>query len=317
MRDKDVFGVTFPIKITGDFIVEGMVGAISQEMAKEKPAQIKTEIKRKIAVFPGKFKPPHRGHMDLVKGLVDKDVDQVYILISPLPVKTPAGKVIDRGVSEKIWKIYIDAMGIGNKVTIGKSEYNSPVKSSFDVLAGKVSSYVPEPGDLVIPAASDKIDERSGKPDYMRFENFHKGVEGMLEGVTPANIMDWYFKAPSEAPMSATDFREALDTGIGLEAFLPAPRVTKEKVLALLGVEVEPEMDEEEPEIGNIDEPEDSGAPPALYMGEGEELEEMSSMAGGSVEGYSGGKNKKSLIREEEPIIEEVLNYLLSKMEIL
>ena len=139
----------------------------------------------------------------------------------------------------------------------------------------------------------------------------------MLEGVTPANIMDWYFKAPSEAPMSATDFREALDTGIGLEAFLPAPKTTKEKVLALLGVEVEPEMDEEEPEIGNIDEPEDSGAPPALYMGEGEELEEMSSMAGGSVEGYSGGKNKKSLIREEEPIIEEVLNYLLSKMEIL
>ena len=131
----------------------------------------------------------------------------------------------------------------------------------------------------------------------------------MLDGVIPANIMDWYFKAPSEAPMSATDFREALDTGIGLEAFLPAPKTTKEKVLALLGVEVEPEMDEEEPE--------DSGAPPALYMGEGEELEEMSSMAGGGVDGFAGGKNKKSLIREEEPIIEEVLNYLLSKMEIL
>jgi hypothetical protein len=187
----------------------------------------------------------------------------------------------------------------------------------------------------------------------------------MLDGVIPANIMDWYFKAPSEAPMSATDFREALDTGIGLEAFLPAPKTTKEKVLALLGVETEPEVDEEEPE--------DSGTAPALYMGESldseigrlldetikkvggkhvvypksggkrlgthdseekaqkqlaaieiskkmneDELEEMSSMAGGSVEGYSGSsKNKKSLIREEEPeVVEEVLNYLLSKMEI-
>jgi hypothetical protein len=47
-------------------------------------------------------------------------------------------------------------------------------------------------------------------------------------------------------------------------------------------------------------------------------LEEASSMAAGSVAGYSaGGKKKKSLIREEEPIIEEVLNYLLGKMEIL
>jgi len=293
--------------------------------------------------------------MDLVKYLVDeKGVDQVYILISPLPKKTPAGKVIDRGVSEKIWKIYIDAMGIGNKVTIGKSEYNSPVKSSFDVLAGKIPSYVPEPGDLVIPAASNKIDKQTGKPDYERFLNFHKGLKtGMIDGVTPANIMDWYFKAPSEAPMHASDFREALDTGIGLEAFLPAPKTTKKKVLALLGVETEPEV--EEPEI---DEPEDSGAPPALYMGEElmrmvkaaldekkktkvskagqervskkighligdegkskeqaaaiaysmeergelseeEELEEMSSMAGGNVEGYSGGGKKKSLIRED------------------
>ena len=309
MRDKDVFGVTFPIKITGDFIVEGMVGAISQKMAKENPAQVKTEIKRKIAVFPGKFKPPHRGHMDLVKGLVDEGVDQVYILISPLSKKTPAGKVIDRGVSEKIWQIYIDAMGIGNKVTIGKSPYNSPVKASYDVLAGKVPSYVPEAGDLVIPAASDKIDEQSGDPDYVRFLNFHKGLKtGMIDGVIPANIMDWYFKAPSEAPMSATDFREALDTGIGLEAFLPVPRVTKEKVLALLGVEMEPE----------VEEPEDSGTAPALYMGEGDELEEMSSMSGGNVAGYSGSsKNKRSLIREEDPeVVEEVLNYLLSRMEI-
>ena len=130
----------------------------------------------------------------------------------------------------------------------------------------------------------------------------------MLDGVIPANIMDWYFKAPSEAPMSATDFREALDTGIGLEAFLPAPKATKEKVLALLGVEMEPEAQE----------PEDSGTAPALYMGEGDELEEMSSMSGGNVAGYSGSsKNKRSLIREEEPeVVEEVLNYLLSRMEI-
>jgi len=49
-------------------------------------------------------------------------------------------------------------------------------------------------------------------------------------------------------------------------------------------------------------------------------LEEASSMAGGNVAGFAGtgrGGDEKSLIREEEPIIEEVLNYLLGKMEIL
>jgi hypothetical protein len=52
------------------------------------------------------------------------------------------------------------------------------------------------------------------------------------------------------------------------------------------------------------------------------ELEEMSSMGGGSVEGFAGPARKegdeKTIIREDEiEVIEEVMNYLLSKMEIL
>ena len=53
-----------------------------------------------------------------------------------------------------------------------------------------------------------------------------------------------------------------------------------------------------------------------------EELEEMSSMGGGSVEGFAGPGRKeddeKTIIREDEiEVIEEVMNYLLSKLEIL
>ena len=54
-----------------------------------------------------------------------------------------------------------------------------------------------------------------------------------------------------------------------------------------------------------------------------ETIEEMSSMAGGSVEGApAGNKNKRTLVREEEPeeeeeVIEEVLNYLLGKGVVL
>ena len=356
MRDKEVFGVTFPIKITGDFIYTGAGGTISQKMAKEAPTE--AGFKRKIAVFPGAFKPPHKGHMNVVEHFADI-ADQVVILISPLDRKTPAGKSIDKGVSEKIWQIYIDAKGIGNKVSIGSSPYNSPVQASFEVLKGNVPDFVPQAGDLIIPVASDKPDKR-GNPDYTRFLKFHKGLPDMIDGVIPANIEEYFYKAPSEAPMSASAFRAALDTGKGLEAFLPAG-VSAEKVLAVLGVKPEPEADEKEDSpmpffmgenfdseidrlldetikkvdgkyvvypnsggkrLGTHDTEEKAKKQLAAIeiskkMNE-DELEEMSSMSGGNVAGYSGSsKNKRSLIREEDPeVVEEVLNYLLSKMEI-
>ena len=356
MRDKEVFGVTFPIKITGDFIYTGAGGTISQKMAKEAPTEAGS--KRKIAVFPGAFKPPHKGHMNVVEHFADI-ADQVVILISPLDRKTPAGKSIDKGVSEKIWQIYIDEKGLGNKVSIGSSPYNSPVQASFEVLKGGVPDFVPQAGDLIIPVASDKPDKR-GNPDYTRFLKFHKGLPDMIDGVIPANIEEYFYKAPSEAPMSASAFRAALDTGKGLEAFLPAG-VSAEKVLAVLGVKPEPEADEKEDSpmpffmgenfdseidrlldetikkvdgkyvvypksggkrLGTHDSEEKAKKQLAAIeiskkMNE-DELEEMSSMSGGNVAGYSGSsKNKRSLIREEDPeVVEEVLNYLLSRMEI-
>ena len=159
---------------------------------------------------------------------------------------------------------------------------------------------IPQPGDLIIPAASDKPD-KYGKPDYDRFKNFHKGIEGMIDGVIPANIMEWYYEAPSEAPMSASAFRAALDTGKGLKTFLPTG-VDPKQVLDVLGVEAE----EEEP------------------------IEEISTMAGGNIEGVpSAGQfpgldvdreNKRqkeiSGIQKESVIIDQVLDYLLEKLEI-
>ena len=36
---------------------------------------------KKIAFFPGSFKPPHEGHFDIVKKLL-KNQDKIYIIIS-------------------------------------------------------------------------------------------------------------------------------------------------------------------------------------------------------------------------------------------
>ena len=299
MRNKEIFGVSFPIKITGDFIYDGTKGAVSQEMEKEAP-QLEPTVERKIAVFPGAFKPPHRGHMNVVEALLQNGVDQVVVLVSKLDRKTPAGKPVNRSVSERIWQIYIDSKGLGDRVSIGESPFNAPVKAAYEVLKGTVPDLIPQPGDLIIPAASDKPD-KYGKPDYDRFKNFHKGIEGMIDGVIPANIMEWYYEAPSEAPMSASAFRAALDTGKGLKTFLPAG-VDPKKVLDVLGVEVE----EEEP------------------------IEEISTMQGGDIEGAPGAQggpfpgldvekeNRRqkeiSGIQRESMIIDQVLDYLLERM---
>mgnify|MGYP003627782460 CR=1 FL=1 len=300
MRNKEIFGVPFPIKLTGDFIYTGATGAVSQQMNLDKEAaQIEPTVERKIAVFPGAFKPPHRGHMNVVEALLQNGVDQVVVLISKLDRKTPAGKPVDRAVSERIWQIYIDSKGVGDRVSIGDSPYNTPVKAAYEVLKGNVPDLVPQPGDMIIPAASDKPG-KGGNPDYTRFLKFHEGIEGMIDGVIPANIMEWYYEAPPEAPMSASAFRAALDTGKGLEAFLPT-NVDPKQVLDVLGVEAE----EEEP------------------------IEEISSMSGGDVEGApSGGQfpgldvekeNRRqkeiSGIQRESKLVNQVLDYLLERLE--
>ena len=59
----------------------------------------------------------------------------------------------------------------------------------------------------------------------------------MIPGVVPANIEEYFYKAPSEGALSAGDFRAALDTGEGLERFLPTS-VRAQEVLEVLGVEI-------------------------------------------------------------------------------
>jgi hypothetical protein len=314
----DYDGVTY--KFTGNFApMNQLLGLFKYGRGDVPPMQKLDEeevgeVKRKIAVFPGAFKPPHRGHMNVVEALLEQGADLVYILISKLDRKTPAGKPVNRDVSEKIWQIYIDSKGLGDRVFIGDSPYNAPVKAAYEVLRGTVPDLIPQAGDLIIPAASDKPDKREN-PDYTRFLKFHEGIEGMIDGVIPANIMDWYYKAPSEAPMSASAFREALDTGIGLETFLPTG-VHPAEVLSVLGV-LPGEMDD----FDTVSEPAAVGMMEMLERLIEETMDEMSSMSGGSVEGYSGGQKddeEPSLIREEEPdeedeVVEEVLNYLLGK----
>lgn len=270
LRSKKLFGPR-PVKITGDFITSG----VDSPFRKQEPEQVEPKeeeenniqeqeeepevglysdnpnIKRKIAVFPGKFKPPQKGHLEAVISILEK-VDYVYVMISPIPREVGD---VEIGVpqSKAVWELYLKNAGIGDRVTVIGSPFNSPVQASYAVMDGDVPAFIPKPGDLIIPVASDKLDKgtrnRPGQPDYMRFAKYHQ-YQPKLPGVIAGNIEDFYIMASEDemGTINATDFRNALADDSSIDRFIPAG-VNPNDVRIKLGFE--PSNPDEEPQPEN------------------------------------------------------------------
>ena len=289
----DYDGVTY--KFTGNFApMNQLLGLFKYGRGNVPPLQKLDEQEglRSVAVVPGAFKPPHKGHLEMVQHYADM-ADKVVVMVSPLPRKTPSGREIGFALSKKIWDIYLRDTGLDNKVEVIRSPVNSPVSATYQFVTNEDDSpELAQPGDRVIPGCSTKGGDES------RFKaNFEKYAR---EGVTIADPLSCAFVASGEA-LSASDFRAALDTGEGLERFIPQ-KTDPDEILNLLGVE----RKEEEP------------------------LDETSSMAAGNVAGAPSPKqfpgldvdkeNKRqkeiSGIQRESMLVDQVLDYLLEKLEI-
>jgi len=247
LRNKKLFGPR-PVKVTGQFVTRGEDSPFRKnpEQVDPEPLQEDEDIEqlrhnnpdigRKIAVFPGKFKPPQIGHLESVKEIINKGADQVLVLISPIVKKTEIlGHEIGVMESKKLWALYLEAENIGQYVTLIASPFNSPVQTSYEILNGGVPAFVPRPGDLIIPVASDKPDPKSNRPDWERFSKF-KEFEPEIKGVIPADIEEWYIPSKGDVAgsFSATDFRKALDHGHDISRYIP-PTVTQAQVRMALG----------------------------------------------------------------------------------
>ena len=271
----DYDGVTY--KFTGNFAPMNQLLGLFKYGRGNVPALRKLDEEEQaggqtVAVVPGAFKPPHKGHLEMIKhyaGLADK----VVIMVSPLARRTPSGRDVDFGVSKAIWNLYLKDAGLSDKVEVIRSPVNSPVSATYQFVENKDDRpEMAQPGDTVIPGCSTK-----GGDESLFKANFEKYAR---EGVQIEDPISCAFVASPEDALSARDFRAALDAGAGLEDFIP-DETSPEEVLSILGVEPGPEVP----------------------------LEEMSSMAGGSVAGYSGSPVRK---RTDE-VVEEVLNYLIGK----
>tara|TARA_Y100000034_G_scaffold30565_1_gene37369 strand:- start:4823 stop:6769 length:1947 start_codon:yes stop_codon:yes gene_type:complete len=150
----------FLVKLTGDFIVQGLASTHGnrEDRLKEEWAPLDKDWRRNygredssgytphgrssgkgkhIALYPGKFKPPHAGHFDVAKEMLHKpNVDKLIIFISPRPHEG-----IGPDQAKAIWEIYKPYLPGDVEIRIGNI---TPVRSVYEYLDNEA-----EEGDVL------------------------------------------------------------------------------------------------------------------------------------------------------------------------
>tara|TARA_Y100000591_G_scaffold190580_1_gene164842 strand:+ start:12100 stop:14832 length:2733 start_codon:yes stop_codon:yes gene_type:complete len=172
-----------------------------------------------VAIVPGAFKPPHRGHLDMVKHYAD-NADRVIVMVSPKARQTPSGQDVGQEQSISIWELYLNKAGLTN-VKVIPSPHPSPVRSAYEYVENTA-----QPGENVILGTSTKGGDQS---------RFAKNVQAYAkEGVRVLDPMKFAFDPVGEE-LSASDFRSAAESG-DIARFLPSG-VEPQDVLDILGIQ--------------------------------------------------------------------------------
>lgn len=152
-----------------------------------------------IALFPGAFKPPHKGHFNVVKQLLQR-ADQVVILISP---KTREGVTADESVA--VWNLY--KTKLDGSVEIKISEM-SPVKETYNVVTDNPGT------NFIVAFGKGEIDRYKTMDEYPNVTVFDAGE---VEGVNATGLRMALLKDNNEE-----EIKEYLPEDITVEEFMTA-----------------------------------------------------------------------------------------------
>ena len=274
-------------KFTGNFAPMNQLLGLFKYGRGKIPQMVKELLREQnkgetIAILPGKFKPAHRGHLDMIEHYA-KLADRVVVLVSSVDKDG-----ITAETAEQILNLYLDDANLRN-VDVEIPENNSPVRAAIEY------GNSPEMrGTKIILGASTKGGDAA--------ERFAGNVQKYVEDAEVLNPLDYAFDPIGEV-LSATDFRNALRNDEDIERFLPDTSKDRADYIADM---VNKELKEvNEPFLGIfrglVDE----------ILEEEDELEEISSVAGGSV-AMGVDPRKKRKVSENE--VNEALNYLLQKL---
>jgi hypothetical protein len=151
---------------------------------------------KRIALFPGKFKPPHRGHFDYVNKIAKRpDVDEVVIMISPVDYPE-----VSNAQSLRIWEEYLEN-GEPN-ITAKIADYRSPVQAVYEFVADPKSA---SDGDTVLLVKSSK------DIGDTRFDRAQSYAERHNPGVNVEDIVEDPVQSKDGIIYSARDMRKAIN----------------------------------------------------------------------------------------------------------
>ena len=150
-----------------------------------------------IALIPGGFKPPHRGHLDLVKNAANL-ADMVFVFTGTKP-RAMGDKQVTLELSQQIWGLYLEDAGIADSVTFIPVEGN-PMKVAYQVLEHETV-----PGQTVAMAASSKDAGRFTSEIQDKYAPEGGTVEPLVVGATKHSV--------SGEELSATFMREFIKSG--------------------------------------------------------------------------------------------------------
>ena len=149
------------------------------------------------AIFPGKFKPPHKDHLARIQAAA-KMADQVRVIIGPNPVAKTGEAAISAQEALGIFDLYKKKNLVPDNVTFEISDIPSPVLKAYQEFEAN-----PEQRYIAV----------FGKDDATRFKGLAKMSNITINNFPEANIGD----------ASATDLRKAIATQdlVAMKDFLP------------------------------------------------------------------------------------------------
>ena len=169
---------------------------------------------RVVVLVPGSFKPPHKGHYEMVKTYSEMyPSGQVHVLISAPSAKserrTKDGKLITPAAAKQIFELYAQPL---NNVTVSISEYPSPVTTAYETLKTL------DDGTTVVLGASKK-DGDWERWSYAKPWAEKQGLD--IEIVEPEeSAVDVTLKADG-TPYSASNIRDNFDDFEKIKADIP------------------------------------------------------------------------------------------------
>ena len=174
--------------------------------------QEKLSSGKSIAIVPGAFKPPHLGHLGMVKTYSSMADEVVVLISSPKSQKsqrTVNGKPITAEKSKQIWDMMISEHNIPN-VSVKISDSPSPVRATLEYV-GKDGPL--EPGTVIILGASKK------GGDHKRWSYAAKYIKPGVKLIDPEVSAVVPELRGDGVPFSATDARNALSNNENADLF--------------------------------------------------------------------------------------------------